>query len=440
MKKLLLLILCFSTTINLLFSQQKLTLLQAQDYAIKNSNNVSQSKYDEELAKIQADQILAIGLPQLNGSVQFQNFLNLPTSIIPGAIFGQPGQDVKVQFGVPYQMTAGVSGSQLLFDGSWFVALQASKEYSQLSALKVKKSEFEIKHQVAQSYHLAVIAKETILLYKEGKKLIEKSLQETKALLKEGFVEEQSVDQLHLALNEWESRIIIAESNALLTLDLLKFNMGMPLQTAIDIEDNSTTLTANATDALMDSKFAVENNMDVQIINKAMGLQGLNLKSKKAARLPNLAGFYNLQTQALRREFDFADTKQSWFPVQLWGIQMNVPILSGGAKYHGIKRAEVELAQMNDNSKMIKEAAQLAFNNAKTSYLSATKSVENAKASLTLATRIFEKTNLKFKEGIGTSFELTQVNNQVLQAQGSYVQALLQLLNAKDQLQKALNQ
>jgi outer membrane protein TolC len=190
----------------------------------------------------------------------------------------------------------------------------------------------------------------------------------------------------------------------------------------------------------MDSKFAVENNMDVQIINKAMGLQGLNLKSKKAARLPNLAGFYNLQTQALRREFDFADTKQSWFPVQLWGIQMNVPILSGGAKYHGIKRAEVELAQMNDNSKMIKEAAQLAFNNAKTSYLSATKSVENAKASLNLATRIFEKTNLKFKEGIGTSFELTQVNNQVLQAQGSYVQALLQLLNAKDQLQKALNQ
>jgi outer membrane protein TolC len=89
---------------------------------------------------------------------------------------------------------------------------------------------------------------------------------------------------------------------------------------------------------------------------------------------------------------------------------------------------------------MIKEAAQLAFNNAKTSYLSATKSVENAKASLNLATRIFEKTNLKFKEGIGTSFELTQVNNQVLQAQGSYVQALLQLLNAKDQLQKALNQ
>ncbi len=310
----------------------------------------------------------------------------------------------------------------------------------QLAAIKTKKSEFEIKHQVAQSYFLAVIAKETIQLYEEGKKLIAQSLQETKSLYKEGFVEEQSIDQLQLALNEWESRIIIAQANATLTLDLLKFNMGMPLNNEIDLQDNSGTLTADASTALLEAKFIAESNYDVQIINKAMSLQGLNIKSKKAALLPNLAGFYNLQTQALRREFDFADTKKQWFPIQLWGVQMNVPILSGGGKYKSIKRAEVELAQLNANSNMAKQGAQLAYKNAQTAYLTALKSVENAKASLELSNKIFAKTNLKFKEGIGTSFELTQVNNQVLQAQGGYVQALLQMLNAKDQLQKALNQ
>ncbi len=440
MKKQIVFILSLMTILNSLKAQQKLTLLQAQDFAIKNANSVTQSRYDEELAKIQVDQVLAIGLPQLNGSVQFQNFLNLPTSIIPGAIFGAPGQDVKVQFGVPYQMTAGLTGSQLLFDGSWFVGMQASKEFTQLAAIKTKKSEFEIKHQVAQSYFLAVIAKETIQLYEEGKKLIAQSLQETKSLYKEGFVEEQSIDQLQLALNEWESRIIIAQANATLTLDLLKFNMGMPLNNEIDLQDNSGTLTADASTALLEAKFIAESNYDVQIINKAMSLQGLNIKSKKAALLPNLAGFYNLQTQALRREFDFADTKKQWFPIQLWGVQMNVPILSGGGKYKSIKRAEVELAQLNANSNMAKQGAQLAYKNAQTAYLTALKSVENAKASLELSNKIFAKTNLKFKEGIGTSFELTQVNNQVLQAQGGYVQALLQMLNAKDQLQKALNQ
>jgi outer membrane protein len=440
MKKQIVFMLSLMTILNSMKAQQKLTLLQAQDFAIKNANSVTQSRYDEELAKIQVDQVLAIGLPQLNGSVQFQNFLNLPTSIIPGAIFGAPGQDVKVQFGVPYQMTAGLTGSQLLFDGSWFVGMQASKEYTQLAAIKTKKSEFEIKHQVAQSYFLAVIAKETIQLYEEGKKLIAQSLQETKSLYKEGFVEEQSIDQLQLALNEWESRIIIAQANATLTLDLLKFNMGMPLNNEIDLQDNSGTLTADASTALLEAKFIAESNYDVQIINKAMSLQGLNIKSKKAALLPNLAGFYNLQTQALRREFDFADTKKQWFPIQLWGVQMNVPILSGGGKYKSIKRAEVELAQLNANSNMAKQGAQLAYKNAQTAYFTALKSVENAKASLELSNKIFAKTNLKFKEGIGTSFELTQVNNQVLQAQGGYVQALLQMLNAKDQLQKALNQ
>ncbi len=430
----------FMTILNSLYAQQKLTLLQAQDYAIKNANSVTQSRYDEELAQIQVDQVLAVGLPQLNGSVQFQNFLNLPTSIIPGAIFGAPGQDVKVQFGVPYQMTAGLTGSQLLFDGSWFIGMQASKEYTQLAALKTKKSEFEIKHQVAQSYFLAVIAKETIQLYEEGKKLIAQSLQETKALFKEGFVEEQSIDQLQLALNEWESRIIIAQANASLTLDLLKFNMGMPLNTEVELQDNTNSLTSEASTALLEAKFVIENNFDVQMINKAMSLQGLNIKSKKAALLPNLAGFYNLQTQALRREFDFADTKKQWFPVQLWGVQMNVPILSGGGRYKSIKRAEVELAQLNANSNMAKQGAQLAYKNAQTGYLTALKSVENSKASMELSNKIFTKTNLKFKEGIGTSFELTQVNNQVLQSQGAYVQSLLQMLNAKDQLQKALNQ
>jgi outer membrane protein TolC len=216
--------------------------------------------------------------------------------------------------------------------------------------------------------------------------------------------------------------------------------MGMPLNTEVELQDNTNSLTAEASTALLEAKFVIENNFDVQLINKAMSLQGLNIRSKKAARLPNLAGFYNLQTQALRREFDFADTKKQWFPIQLWGIQMNVPILSGGGKYKSIKRAEVELAQLNANSNMAKQGAQLAYKNAQTGYLTALKSVENSKASMELSNKIFAKTNLKFKEGIGTSFELTQVNNQVLQAQGAYVQALLQMLNAKDQLQKALNQ
>lgn len=423
-----------------IIGQQRMTLVQAQQYAVKNANSVTQATFDAELAAIQTKQILAIGLPQVNGSVQFQNFLSLPTSVIPGAIFGQPGQDVKVQFGVPYQMNAGLSASQILFDGSWLVGLQASKAYLELSQLQIKRSEIEIKHQVAQSYHLAMIAKETIQLLEAGKLLIQKTLSESQALFKEGFIEEQNIDQLQLTLNDWNARINVALAQEQLTLDLLKFNMGMPIASTIELEDNTSVLSANISDALLSEKFAAEGNIEVQIMNKALGLQNLNVKAKQAAALPNFAAFYNYQKQALRREFNFADSNQDWFPMQLWGVQMNVPIFSGGGRYQNIQKAKVEVAKMSANAKLVREGALLAYNSARTNFMSALSNVNTNKASMELAEKIFVKTNQKYKEGLATSFELSQANNQVLQSQGSYVQSLLQLLNAKDQLQKALNQ
>lgn len=423
-----------------IIGQQRMTLVQAQQYAVKNANSVTQATFDAELASIQTKQILSIGLPQVNGSVQFQNFLSLPTSVIPGAIFGQPGQDVKVQFGVPYQMNAGLSASQLLFDGSWLVGLQASKAYLELSQLQIKRSEIEIKHQVAQSYHLAMIAKETIQLLEAGKLLIQKTLSESQALFKEGFIEEQNIDQLQLTLNDWNARINVALAQEQLTLDLLKFNMGMPIASTIELEDNTSVLSANISDALLSEKFAAEGNIEVQIMNKALGLQNLNVKAKQAAALPNFAAFYNYQKQALRREFNFADSNQDWFPMQLWGVQMNVPIFSGGGRYQNIQKAKVEVAKMSANAKLVREGALLAYNSARTNFMSALSNVNTNKASMELAEKIFVKTNQKYKEGLATSFELSQANNQVLQSQGSYVQSLLQLLNAKDQLQKALNQ
>jgi len=423
---------------NNLSGQQKLSLIKAQEFATKNANSVTQALYDEQLAKLQADQLLAMGLPQLNGSVQYQNFIDLPTSVIPAGIFGPT--ETKVKFGVPHQMTAGVSGSQLLFDGSWLVGLQASREYAKLTNTQVKKSTFLIKHEVAQAYHLAVIAKESIVLLNNGKTLIEQSLNETKALYKEGFLEEQNVDQLQLTLNDWVTRIVVAEANAKLTLDLLKFKMGMPIQTEIELEDNSESLATSANEALLSSPLSIEGNLDVQLANQALGMQTLNLKNKKTAALPNLAAFYNLQTQALRQEFNFADTKKQWYPIQLWGIQMNIPLLSGGMRYKSIQYANLEVEKSKSIATLAREGALLSFNSAKTNYMSALATTKNNKASLELAEKIFTRTNEKYKEGLVSSFELTQANNQVLQAQGNYVQSLLQLLNTKDELQKALNQ
>ncbi len=417
-----------------------LSLAEAQDYAVKNSFSAKGARYDARSAELQTDQLIGIGLPQVNGSVQYQNYIDLPTSIVPGDFVGAPGQDLRLKFGMPQQMTAGISASQLLFDGSWLVGLQASKAYSRLKSQEVKKTESDVRKEVAEAYHLALIADKNVILLEEGRTLLSNTLRDTEALLKEGFVEEQDVDQLRLSLNDWNNRIANAKAQARLSRDLLKFTIGMPLNTEIELKDNSDILLSTATSDLLSTPFSPEQNISYQIAQSGLGMQQLNLRNERAKLLPNLGAFYNLQSQALRREFNFQDTSQPWFPIQLWGVQLNVPILAGGSKMKSIQKARVEVDRMNDAVILAKEGALLEYNSAKIEYENSLAVYQTSLESYSLAQRILERSQIKFREGVTSSFEVLQNTSQTLQAQGTYIQSMLSLMNAKIRLQKSLNQ
>ncbi|MEN9348065.1 MAG: hypothetical protein RLZZ77_1576 [Bacteroidota bacterium] len=421
-------------------STSTFSLKEAQDYAVKNSFNVKSVRHDAKAAELQTKELTGIGLPQLNGSVQYQNFIDLPTSIVPGEFFGAPGQDIKLQFGVPQQMTAGLSASQLLFDGSWLVGLQASKAYAQLQQQQVQLSERDVRKNVMDAYGYVLIAEEGLQILLQSKTLLENTLKETNSLYKEGFIEEQTVEQLQLNLNDVNNRIANSETQLVLTKNLLKFTMGYPLNADITLTDKSDNLLLSNTEQVLASTYNPESSLEFQLSKSALEMQELNLKNEKAKTLPNLAAFYSLQAQALRREFNFMDTSKPWFPVQLWGVQMNVPIFSGGRRYYSIQRAKVNVLKSSEQLNFTKEATNLQYLQAKTEYQNALGNYNLAKSSVELAERIQSKTLIKFKEGVATSFDLSQSNNQVIIAQGNFVQAMMNLLSAQTKLQKTLNQ
>jgi len=424
------------------FGQQtvSLTLGEAQDYAVKNGFSVRNSRHDAKSAELQSDELLGIGLPQINASVQYQNYIDLPTSIVPGDFVGTPGQDLLIKFGVPQQMTAGLSVSQLLFDGSWLVGLQASRSYAKLMEQQIKKSELDIRREVAESYHLVLIAQKNVVLLEDGRGVLQETLTQTSALLKEGFVEEQDVDQLQLSLNEWDNRISNARAQLRLTFDLFKFTIGMPLQTDVTLASTSEELMASGSADLTTAEFNPDSSIEVQLAQSGLGMQELNLKNKKAGFLPNMAAFYNLQSQALRREFNFTDTSQPWFPIQLWGVQLNMPILSGGSRSKSVQKAQVEVNRMNETVTYTREAMQLEYNSSRTAYLNATAIYKSSMESYSLSQKILNRTSIKFREGVASSFDVSQATSQSLQSQGAYVQAMLDLMNTKTRFQKVLNQ
>ena len=416
---------------------QQLSLVQAQEYALKNAFQVKNAQHDKTSADLTSDELLGIGLPQLNGSVQYQNFINLPTSVIPGDFFGAPGQDVKVQFGVPHQMTAGLSASQLLFDGTWLVGLQASKAYAELQRKNIQKSEIDIRAKTAEAYSTALTTQANLTVLRDMLTTMQKLLNDTEAMQREGFSEQQDVDQLMLSVNELMIQIGYTEQYVSITKDLLKFTIGMPLITEIELTDTWESLTANAGEEAL--SFNPSTTIDVQLAENGLLMQQLNVKSKKAALMPNLAAFYNVQTQGLRDEFDYFDTSLPWFPIQLWGIQLNVPILSGGSKSKTIKKTEVEVKRMTDMVSMTKEAVQLEYNTATTELSFSKKRMTQAKANLELAKSILKTEETKYREGLSNSFNITQRNQQLINAQSGYINAAIAFMNAQTKLNTVLN-
>ncbi len=418
-------------------AQSAFTLVQAQEYALKNAQSVKNARYDAEVAELTSDELLAIGLPQINASLQYQNFITLPTQVVDGSFFGAPGQELRLQFGTPQNMTATLSASQLLFDGSWLVGLQASRAYAQLQKRNLSKSELEIKADVAKAYHTALIVDERLEFTRQTRAVIAQMTDETKAYFESGFLEEQDFEQLQLSLSQLDNFITSLEGASKLTKDLLKFTIGMPLNEELTLADKADGLIAS--EDLLSTGFSSDKTVDVQLAISGLTMQELNLKNKKAAFLPNAALFYSLQSQAFRQEFNFLDTSLPWFAPQLWGFQINVPILSGGGKVKSVQKAQVEVQRMKDTVELTKRATELEYNSAKTEYLTALNSYNQAIKSLELAQKILYKTGIKFKEGVASSMDVSQSTNQVLQAQQDLAQSKENLMNAQVKLKKALN-
>lgn len=419
----------------------ELTLKEAQDYALKNAYSVKSANYDALSAKLNSDALLGTGLPQVSASLQYNNYIDLPTSLVPAQFFGgPPGEYAKLRFGVPQNVTAGISASQLLFNGTWLVGLEASRAYAELQKKNINRSQVEIRNSVAQMYYVALVARKNEALLKESREVLSKMLGETEQLHQQGFVELQDVEQLQLALNDLDVKVSNAGQQTSITLDVLKFSMGMPLQTELRLKEDIDALVADNSLELVNSAFAVENNIDYLLVQDAKKMQELNLKAEKSKLLPSAAAFYNLQAQAQRDEFNFFDTSLPWFPIQLWGIQISVPIFSGMSKSKNIEIAKVSLQQSTDLVNMTRESKLLEYNNAKSAYRNAFETHQSAKASMQLSNNILEKTRIKYKEGLSSSFDISQAQTQAIQAQGQYIGSMIELLNAKTALLKILNQ
>ncbi|HRZ75622.1 MAG TPA: TolC family protein [Flavobacterium sp.] len=414
------------------------SLQQAIEHAIENNYQSINSGRDIESAQQKRKEATALGLPQVNATVDFQNNFVIQKSVVPAEFFGgNPGEFVEVAFGTKQNMNARASLNQLIFDGSYIVALQASKTYLDFYEKSKAKTDLEIKEMIINSYGNVLLSEESINILKSNITSVEKTLFETEQTFKNGLTEEENVEQLNIRLTTLKSSLNYSNRLRDIAQNMLKINLGIELEDELTLTDDLKSLTALNLDlALTNPEFNVSQNIDYTLMTNFVDQRNLELKLEKSRYLPSLGASLNYGYNAFGEDFSTFTDADNWLDYSNLGLNLNIPIFSGLGRNARTQQAKIALEQAKTELTETEQRLKLEYLTAKSKFDFDVEQYFSSKQNLTLAERIEKKQNIKFTEGLSSSFEFTEAQRQLYTAQQDYLQAMVNVINSRAALEK----
>lgn len=416
----------------------ELSVEQAEELALLNNYALKNAKLDIENAEHQVKEITSMGLPQVKGSAAFMHNYKVATQLIPGDFIGQPGSTVPVQFGVPFSMNATAQLNQLLFDGTFFLGLQAASEFVNINRLLASQSEIGVKEGVRKAYYMALISQDNIKQLEQSIENINKLKSETEAMYKAGIAEKLDVDRLILSSANLEININNLKQQADIAKKVLLNSMGYDVNRDVVLISKLPSFTPENFMETYGVGYSPTERIELKILNQQQELNELNLRRWKMGYVPSLYGTVNYGAQSFAAGGDFNNLGKDWFGNGMYAVSLNVPIFDGFQKKAIMDQVRVDIAKTKNSLAQATNGINLEVSQARTEYNSAYKALDLQKKSLELAKTIYNTTSIKFKEGVGSSFEMITAESDLTTANTNYLNALYQLNVAKINLDKAL--
>lgn len=421
-----------------------LGLNEACEKALLQNRSMMQARIEERIARKKVWETAAEGLPQVDASVGYQNNLALATTLIPAQMFNpeaKPGEMMELKFGTRHNASASLTVNQLLFRGTYLVALRANRVYLDYTRLGRERVEEEVRALVTQTYHNQLVLERTLKVWEETAGVVRQMAFETDQMHQEGFVELTDADQIRLNLNEVESRIRSLRRQCTINQKLLNFQMGTPLKQRWNLTDSiDNLLTGETTDAILELQVAVDRHLDLRLMALDRRGKELLLSKEKMTYLPEVSAFFTHSRSAMRDSFDLLSRDTKWFASSVAGLSVRVPIFSSGMRLARVQMARLELEKSRHQEADLHQKMLLAVEQTRNALEDARDREQTQNESCTLSRRIFERTREKVREGIATSLELAQTHNQYLTVQAQYAASLLDLLNARLAYRRAISQ
>lgn len=413
------------------YAQQPVkNLTDCIQYAYENSPELKIAQLKVSDAEWQVKENKAYGYPQLTGGLGYQYFIKVPA--VPASALGFGTGDARIAFQLRNNISGDVGVNQLLFSNDYLLGLRAAKIYRELAEEQLSTTRRTVRNQVIDAYLPALIITESVNILDKNIGNIQTLLRETAATQEAGFSEQLDVDRLQLSISTLQSQ----RSNLLrqreTVINALKFTMGYPVADPLEVTDSVDRLLAEYGVGDTTQQLSLTNRPEYRQVLKARELQTLDIERYTRPWMPVVSGFVNAQGSYQGNDELF------WVPSSLAGVSANVNLWDGGITKAKRERSRVALAEVEQQQVQLENALALEVENARKTYISAIEDVRNRQENLRLAEKIYNTTQIKYKAGVGSSFELVSTEQQLFDAQRLLLDAQYQLLSAWTDFKQAL--
>ena len=403
-------------------------------YAQENSPQLQNANIDIFLSEEKIKEIRASGLPKINGELTYQNFINVPTTVVPANAFNPAAPEDELTglaFGTPFNANYNLKVSQLIFSFSYIYAIKAAQNYSELSRL----AKLQVNENFLEQIKLSL---GQIILIKKQKSLLEENIKEvqilktkTNSLINAGVIEQNSVNDIIIMEIEFKNTLELLKSNEQLAILNLKTSIGYPVDSSISLIEDYEML---STKSINNINLNPINSSAVKMGQQNVILNELNLKASQSDGYPSIYGFFNQQHMAMRNDFDFFDSSKEWYPATLWGINVSIPIYNSGEGKAKNKQKELAIEKAKNELVDIENQITSLYEMLKNNYQNAVLNLNCQKTKVELIEKVYQNEEKKLNHGASNSLLLSQRKMQLLQAKQDLIQKQYELYKSEVQL------
>lgn len=418
-----------------------LSLKECMEYAMKHNYAVKNAALDVLIQQAQNDQTVAAAYPHINAKTDF-NYFNIPQrSFVDASSFspGIPaGTIVPIAFTLPFAASAGITASQLLFDGSVLVALQARRTVLEFSKLNGAVTEENIRYNVLKSYNSLVIAYRQYDIIKSSLAFARSLEHDITVTQQTGFAEKIDVQRTQVQVNNLANDSIRIGSMLTISEQMLKYQIGMDINTRIVLTDTNIAQHRAEAAALAAEEKNYERVPEYKLLSTALKLNEYNLRRYKLAALPTLSSFWAYGSNYGSTKFSDMLLFNKYWASSTIGLSLNIPIFNGFVRQNQVTEAKLNIEKTKNNIDNMKMTIDFQASVARTTLKNAILQVQSQKSNMEISNEVLELARKKYKAGVGSNLEVTTAQTDQLRAQTGYFSAMLEVTNAEADLKKAL--